>query len=67
MKREGKKRRSEKRKGMIKISGKNTRFRSDFQFSQFAVVNVHKYEHRNTGNSKKVLHMGNSKHTNSPG
>ena len=30
-----------------------------FQFSQFTVVNVQKYEHRNTGNSKKVLYMGN--------
>ena len=30
-----------------------------FQFSHFAVVNVQKYEHRNTGSSKKVLHMGN--------
>ena len=37
-----------------------------FQFSQFAVVNVQKYEHRNTGNSKKVFYMGNSKHANSP-
>ena len=38
-----------------------------FQFSQFGVINVQKYEHRNTGNSEKVLHMGNSIHANSPG
>ena len=30
-----------------------------FQLSQFTVVNVQKYEHRNSGNSKKVLYMGN--------
>ena len=67
------KRRKEKKKQKREWDDKDPRKKHkvqitlSFQFSQFAVVNVQKYEHKNTGNSKKVLHMGSRIYANSPG